>query len=479
MGFAGKTSVMAAARYDAVVVGSGPNGLAAAITLAEAGRSVLVLEAAAKPGGGLRTEQLLEPGFRHDVCATIMSLAPLTPLLARLQLDLVAPPAPLAHPFDDGSAAVAECSVNATAARLGPDAVAYRRLMHPLVAHARDLLTMFLGPPRVPSRPLLLARFGALGLLPATKLARLAFGGRDARALFAGAAAHSVLSLDEPVTSAFGLVMLISAHAGGWPVARGGSASVASALVCRLEELGGRVECGRRVVSVAELPPHGAALLDLVPDGVLAVAGRRLPEGYRRRLARYRRGAGVFKLDWTLDGPIPWRASDCRRAATVHLGGTLEEIAASEAEVARGRHPPRPFVLLTQPSLFDSTRAPAGRHVAWAYCHVPNGSDRDMTREVEDQIERFAPGFGDLVRARSGWSARRLEAEELNCVGGDISGGRMDLRQLVARPTLSLNPYATPDPALFLCSSATPPGGGVHGMCGVRAARAALRSRLS
>ncbi len=470
---------MVAESRDAVVVGSGPNGLAAAITLAEAGRSVLVLEAADEPGGGLRTRVLLEPGFRHDICATVMALVPVTPFLRRMELDLVWSPAPLAHPFDDGTAVVVERSVEATAEALGRDANSYRGLMAGLVQGAMRLIPQVMGPVRLFSHPLSMARFGLLGLLPANRLARLAFRGREARALLAGVAAHSLQSLDAPGTAAFGLVMLIAAHAGGWPIARGGSMSLGAALVRRLELLGGEVRCGCRVRSLGALPPHRAALLDLVPKGILEVAGDRLPVGYRHRLGRYRHGPGAFKLDWTLDGPIPWRSPDCARAATVHLGGTLEEIASSEYEVARGRHPQRPFVILVQPSLFDQTRAPEGRHVGWAYCHVPNGSDRDMTGAIEDQVERFAPGFRDLIRARSVWPPSRLEAEEPNCVGGDVAGGRMDLRQLFARPVASWNPYATPDPSLFICSAATPPGGSVHGMCGVWAARAALRSRLA
>ncbi len=474
----GVIKVMGGEPRDAVVVGSGPNGLAAAITLAEAGRSVLVLEAAAQPGGCLRSEELLETGFHHDVCATIMSLAGLTPLLAGLGIDLVVPSAPLAHPFDDGTAVVAERSVVATAEALGADGRAYRWLLEPLALRARRLLAMVMGPRRLPADPLLLARFGLPALLPAARLAKLAFRGREARALLAGAAAHSLLSLDEAGSAAFGLLMLLSAHAGGWPLARGGSASVANILVARLQELGGEIRCGERVSSLASLAPHRAVLLDLVPKGVLEVAGRQLPDRYRRRLAAYRHGPGAFKLDWTLDGPIPWQADACRRAATLHLGGTFEEIALSESEVAQGRHPLRPFVLLVQPTLFDPSRAPTGRHIAWAYCHVPNGSDRDLTREVEDQVERFAPGFRKLVRARGAITARRLEGLEPNCVGGDVNGGRMDLRQLFSRPAPRLDPYTTPVPELFLCSAATPPGGGVHGMCGVNAARTVLRTRL-
>ncbi|TMD11736.1 MAG: NAD(P)/FAD-dependent oxidoreductase [Chloroflexi bacterium] len=464
-------------RYDAVVVGSGPNGLAAAITLAEAGRSVLVLEAAGKAGGGLRTEELLEPGFRHDVCSTIMALPPLLPFFAPLKLDLVTPPTPLAHPFDDGTALVADRSVTQTASRLRGDANAYRRLIGPLAERMPELLAMVMGPPRPPGDPLLLLRFGLPGLLSALSLAGIFFQEREARALLAGAAAHSLLALDEAGTGAMGMLMLASAHAGGWPVARGGSASVAEAMTRRLSELGGELQCDHPVTSLESLPEHRVVLLDLVPKGVLELVGARLPQPYRADLETYRHGPGAFKLDWTLDGPIPWRSAECARAATVHLGGTMEEIAESELQVAKGRHPARPFVLLTQPTLFDRTRAQDGKHVAWAYCHVPNGSEVDMTAPIEAQVERFAPGFGDLIRRRSAWSPRRLEAEEPNCVGGDVMGGRMDLRGLLARPVLSLNPYATPDEKLFICSAATPPGGGIHGMCGVNAARAVLRSR--
>ena len=468
-------------RWDAVVVGAGPNGLVAAIRLAQAGRSVLVLEAADQPGGGLRTEELLEPSFRHDICATVQALVPLSPAFSALglDLDLVAPPAPLAHPFDDGSAVLLHPSVDETARDLGEDAAAYRRLIGPLTSDARLLAADILAPlTRIPRHPVLLARFGVPGLLPATGLAKLAFRGRRAQALLAGAAAHSGLSLGEPITAAFGLVMLLSAHAGGWPFARGGSSSLARILVSRLKALGGEIRCGQRVETLTGLPASRAVLLDLVPKGVLEVAGRRLPAGYRRWLAGYRYGPGVFKLDWTLNGPIPWRAAECSLAGTVHLGGTLEEIAIAEHEVAQGRHAERPFVLLTQPTLFDSLRAPPGRHVAWAYCHVPNGSSQNRTDAVERQIERFAPGFRDLIRARRARPAVELEQGELNCVGGDINGGRQDVWQLLARPAPRWIPYTTPDPSLFICSAATPPGGGVHGMCGWHAAGVVLRRAM-
>jgi phytoene dehydrogenase-like protein len=462
--------------YDVVVVGSGPNGLAAAITMAEAGRSVLVLERDRKPGGGLRTEELLEPGFRHDVCSTVMSLVPLLRFFAPLGLALVTPPAPLAHPFDDGTAALVARSVDETAGRL--DDPGYRKLIDPFAGAVADVLEAAARPSTILHRPLLFGRLGLSGVLSATFAARRLLRRPRTRALFAGAAAHSGLSLDEAGTAAFGAIMLGSAHAGGWPVARGGSAAVADAMVRRLREAGGEVECGRDVRSLEEVPGHRAALLDLAPKGAVGVAGRRFPVRYRARLQRFRHGPGAFKIDWTLDSPIPWRAAECGRAATVHLGGTFEEIARSEDDVAHGRVSERPFVLLTQPTLFDHTRAPAGKHTAWAYCHVPTGATVDMTEAIEGQIERFAPGFREVVRARKTWTPAAIEAVEPNCVGGDVMGGRMDLRGLVARPVLSLNPYATPDRAIFLCSAATPPGGGVHGMCGVNAARAALTSAL-
>lgn len=462
-------------RWDAVVVGAGPNGLAAAVRLAESGWSVLVLEAAGQPGGGLRTVELLETGCRHDVCATVHALTAVSPFMSRLPLDLVLPAAPLAHPLDNGSAVLLERPVEQTARALGSDGHAYRRLIGPITASAESLFRDLLGPLRLPRHPFLLARFGVPGLLPASRLATLAFEGRRARALLAGAAAHSMLSLQEPITAAFGLVMLASAHVGGWPFARGGSSSVAEALTSRLQALGGRVRCCRPVGALGNLPHSRVVLLDLSPRGVLDVAGQRLSPRYRRRLERYRYGPGVFKMDWTLEGPIPWRASECSTAGTVHLGGTLEEIALSEHEVACGRHPEHPFVVLTQPTLFDGSRAPRGRQIAWAYCHVPNGSQRDLTEAVERQIERFAPGFRDLVRARSAWATDVLERHEPNCVGGDINGGQQDLRQLLARPAPRWTPYATPDPSLLICSASTPPGGGVHGMCGWHAAGVALR----
>ena len=470
---------------DAIVVGSGPNGLAAAIALARAGRTVRVIEAEGTPGGGARSAELTLPGFVHDICSAIHPLGVGSPFFRRLPLAAhgltwIHPPAPLAHPFDDGTAAMLERSIEATTATFdrSADAAAYRRLMAPVVADADKLLDEILGPLKLPRHPLALARFGALAILPARVLARLLFRGEPARALFAGLAAHAIQPLDRPVTAAFGLVLGMLGHAVGWPLPRGGSQSIADALASCLRSLGGEVVTGRRVHSLNDLPPARAILFDVTPRQLLRIAGPAFPAGYRRKLAGYRYGPGVFKVDWALDGPIPWQAPACARAATVHLGGTLEEIADGEAAIGRGEHPERPFVLLAQQSLFDPSRAPAGQHTAWAYCHVPNGSRVDMAARIEAQIERFAPGFRDRVLARSVMPPALLEQRNANYVGGDINGGVQDLRQLFSRPTLRLVPYSTPAKRIYICSSSTPPGGGVHGMCGYAAARAALRRTL-
>jgi phytoene dehydrogenase-like protein len=466
---------------DAFVVGSGPNGLAAAIVLARAGRDVLVLEGEETPGGGCHSAELTLPGFVHDTCSTVHSLALASPFLGKLPLErhgleLAHPEAPLAHPLDGGSAVMLERSVDLTARGLGPDERAYRRLFGPLVRDSHLLFRQLLGPLRPPRHPLAMARFGLSGVRSAHALARSRFQGERARALLAGSCAHSMLSLRSPASAAFGIVLSMGAHAVGWPVARGGSQRLTDALVAELRSAGGTVETGHRVESLDELRDAGPVLLDVTPRQLLRIAGTRLPDRYRRRLERYRYGPGIFKLDWALDGPIPWRAPDAARAGTVHLGGTLDEIAASEDAAVSGRHHERPFVLLVQPSLFDPTRAPTGKHTAWAYCHVPSGSTRDMTDAVEAQVERFAPGFRDLIAARSAMDSVEVERRNPNYVGGDINGGAQDLRQLFTRPVARPVPYSTPVRGLFICSSSTPPGGGVHGMCGYFAARAALRA---
>jgi len=465
---------------DAVVVGAGPNGLAAAIVLAQAGVSVRVVEAADTVGGGARSAELTLPGFVHDVCSAIHPLGVASPFFRTLPLaehgvEWIEPPAALAHPFDDGTAVLLERSPEAAASDLGDDDVGWRRLFAPLVADAEPLLEDLLGPLHLPAHPVRLARFGARAAAPATTLARFAFRGERARGVFAGLAAHSMLRLDRPPSAAFGLTLGLLAHAVGWPLPRGGSQRLSDALASYLRSLGGEIETGRRVESLAELGEARPILLDVTPRGLLALAGDRLPTRYRHGLERYRYGPGVFKLDWALGGPIPWQAEECARAATVHLGATLEEIAVSEAAPGRGEIAEQPYVLLAQPSLFDPTRAPAGQHTAWAYCHVPNGSTVDMTERIEAQIERFAPGFRERILARSALGPAQMERYNENYVGGDINGGAATLSQLFTRPVARLSPYSTPLPGVFLCSSSTPPGGGVHGMCGYHAARAALR----
>jgi phytoene dehydrogenase-like protein len=457
---------------SAVVVGSGPNGLAAAIVLARAGREVAVLEGEETLGGGCRSAELTLPGFVHDTCSTVHALALASPFLREIALPLVHPDIPLAHPLDDGTAVLVHRSVEETAAGLGVDERAYTKVFGPLVREARPLFEQLLGPLRPPRHPLLLARFARDALRPA---AVSRFAGERARALLGGLSAHSMLPLSAPVSAAFGIVLGVSAHAVGWPVARGGSQRITDALADELRRLGGTLETGRRVESLAELDGSGPVLLDVTPRGLIALAGPRLPDAYRRRLGRYRYGPGVFKLDWALGGPIPWTAPDVARAGTVHVGGTLPELAASEAAANRGEHAERPFVLLVQATTFDPSRAPAGRHSAWAYCHVPSGSTRDMTAEIEAQVERFAPGFTRLIAARAAMDSAAVERHNPNYVGGDINGGLQDLRQLFTRPVARLNPYTTPLPGVYICSSSTPPGGGVHGMGGYWAARAALR----
>jgi phytoene dehydrogenase-like protein len=465
---------------DAVVVGSGPNGLAAAIELTRAGLSVVLLEGEDTIGGGVRSAELTLPGFIHDVCSAIYPLGIASPFFSSLPLadhglEWIHPPAPLAHPLDDGSAVLLERSLVETGNHLGRDSATYQELMRPLLGDWPKLAGEILAPPHVPSHPLLLARFARHAIRSAEALARDRFAGPRARALLAGLAAHSFLPLDRPPSAAVGLVLCLLGHAVGWPIPRGGAGRLSGVLASHLQSLGGRIETAAPVRSLDQLPQTRAILLDVTPRQLLQIAGDRLGARYCKRLQHYRYGPGVFKIDWALSGPIPWRAADCARAGTVHLGGTLEEIAAAEKEVWRGRHPERPYVLLAQQSLFDTSRAPAGKHTGWAYCHVPNGSTADMTQAIEGQVERFAPGFRDLILARATRTAAEYQVYNPNFIGGDINGGVQDLAQIFGRPVLKSDPYATDLEGVYLCSSSTPPGGGVHGMCGYHAARSALR----
>ena len=469
--------------YDAVVVGAGPNGLAAAVVLAEAGKTVLVIEAKSSIGGGCRTEDVTLPGFRHDICAAIHPMGLVSPLLRRLPLEQfgltwVQAPSPLAHPFDDGSAAVLHRSPSATAATLGSDGPAWEALMRPFLRDSDAIFEEILKPVRIPRHPFRMARFGALGLRSCASLIRSRFEGAKARALFAGCAAHSFLPLDAAASASFGLVLALVGHATDWPCAKGGSQRIVDSLAEYLRSLGGHIELGREVRTLADVPPSRAVLFDVTPRALDRIAGSALPDAFRRQLRSFRLGPGVFKIDWALSGPIPWMAPECHGAATVHLGGTFEELRASEHAAVHGQIAEQPFVLVAQQSLFDSTRAPAGHHTGWAYCHVPHGSTVDMTARIERQLERFAPGFTDLILARRTMSPADIEAHNPNMIGGDIGGGANNLMQFLFRPTRRWDPYTTPNPRLFLCSSSTPPGGGVHGMCGHWAATSALGSAL-
>ena len=466
---------------DAVVVGSGPNGLAAAVELARAGASVHVVEAREEIGGATRTRELTLPGFAHDVCSGCHPMGILSPFFRTLPLEdhglrWIRPPASVAHPLDGEPAVLLRRSLAETAGELGDDAGAYERTFAPFLGEPHELLADLLGPLRIPKHPIRMARFGAPGLLPAATWLRWRFRGERARALLAGCAGHSILPLERPLTTAVGMIFALTGHVEDWPVAAGGSIAITRALASHLRSLGGTIETGREIRALAELPPSRVVLFDTSPRALAEIAGSVLPDGYLRRLGRYRYGPGVFKLDWALDGPIPWRDPRVLEASTVHVGGTLDEVAAAEAAVWRGEHPERPFLIVVQQSQFDPSRAPEGKHTGYAYAHVPAGSTLDRTDAIERQIERFAPGFRDRILARHATTPADLERENPNLVGGAVAGGVADLFQFFARPVLRLDPYATPNPRLFLCSASTPPGGGVHGMCGFFAARSALRA---
>jgi phytoene dehydrogenase-like protein len=471
--------VASLAAADAIVVGAGPNGLAAAVTLARAGLAVRVIEGAGTPGGGCRTQELTLPGFRHDVCSAVHPLAAASPFFQRLDLaglgvTLRTPKVAFAHPLDGGRAAWLANSVDETAGALGVDGPSYRRLLAPLVRDAPLTLPSLLAPLRsVPGHPLAMARFGLDGIPPATMVARR-FRTEEAQALLAGVAAHTMQPLTAPGTGAFGLTLMMIAHLVGWPVVEGGSSGLIDALVAELAAHGGQVETGHWVRSLAELPPARAVLLDVTPRQLAALNGGSIPGVEGRALRHFQYGPGVCKVDWALSGPVPWQAAACREAGTVHLGGTLAEIARSEAQAAAGEHAERPYCLVAQPGVVDPTRAPAGQHTLWGYCHVPSGSTVDVSDRIEAQIERFAPGFRDLILARSVRTAAGMERYNPNYVGGDINSGAATLRQTLFRPTARWNPYRTPLPGIYLCSASTAPGGGVHGMCGDGAARTVL-----
>jgi phytoene dehydrogenase-like protein len=474
---------MTRAAYDAVVVGAGPNGMAAAIVLARAGLRVLLREAAEEPGGGARTTRLTLPGYAHDVCSAVHPLGLGSPFFRRLPLanyglEWIIPPASAAHPLDDGSAVLLERSTAAMDRQLGPDAAAWQSLMDPFVGHWQALFADALGPLKVPRHPLLLARFGLTALPAATWLARRRFRGTRAPALFGGIAAHATLPLRDPPSAAIGMILGIAGHAVGWPIPRGGSVSITRALIAYFRSLGGELQTEAPVTSLDELPRARAVLLDLTPRQILRLDATHFSPLYRLQLEHFQYGLGTFKVDWALDAPIPWQAQEANETATVHLGGTLDEMDRNRQQEWHGQPAECPFVLVVQPSVFDASRAPEGKHVGWAYCHLPNASSVDMTDRIEAQIERFAPGFRSRILVRHVMSPADFERHNANLIGGDLSGGEVNLMQLLFRPALRPIPYATTDPRVFVCSSSTPPGGGVHGMGGYYAARLALRRRF-
>lgn len=466
-------------KYDAVVVGSGPNGLSAAILLQQSGLSVLILEAKEQIGGGLRSAELTLPGYLHDVCSAIHPLAVSSPFLKTLPLknhglDFVYPEVSAAHPFDSGDAAVLKGTAEETASGLGSDAGAYLELLEPLLRKWPDLLSDILGPLGIPDHPLDLASFGLKALRSASAMTAK-FRTEKARGLWAGMAAHSMQPLGNLTTAAIGMVLLATGNKVGWPIPIGGSKAIADSLSSYFLSLGGRIQTGVPVKSMSDIPQASAILFDLTPKQLLEIAPERFSPLYRWQLQRYRYGMGIFKIDWALDGQVPFKSEACRKAGTIHLGNTFEEIEAAEKMVSRGQHPDKPFVLFAQQSLFDSSRAPEGKHTAWAYCHVPHGSETDMTAAIENQVERFAPGFKDLILAKHTMNTRQVEVYNPNYIGGDINGGVIDITQLFTRPVLSVSPYRTSAKGIYICSSSTPPGGGVHGMCGYHAARQVLK----
>ncbi|MDX1641284.1 MAG: NAD(P)/FAD-dependent oxidoreductase [Balneolaceae bacterium] len=468
--------------YDAIVVGSGPNGLAAGIRLVLEGYSVKIFEASETVGGGMRTGELMEPGYHHDICSAIHPMAAVSPFLKKLPLEefglkWIHPIHPAAHPMDDQPAGVLFNDLQETAFHLEKDADYYRKIVEPIQKNWDGLSKDFLGPLRFPKHPIKMGLFGLKALQPASRFQRT-FKTERAKALFAGMAAHSILPLDEIATTAIALVFFGAGHTGGWPLPKGGSQSLANAMAGYFKSLGGEIETGFRVSSIEELPKSKAVLFDLTPQQVDRIVADKFPSSYKRKLRKFKRGAGVFKIDYILKEPVPWKDPQCRRAGTVHLGGTFDEIAASEKEIAEGNHPDNPFILVAQQSLFDKTRTPDNKETLWAYCHVPNGSKVDMTDVIENQIERFAPGFKDIIEFKTTMNTGDFEEYNANYIGGDINGGRQDIWQLFSRPVHWIHPYATPADGIYFCSSSTPPGGGVHGMCGYHAANLVLKKEF-
>ena len=475
-----KGKIIASNKYDALVIGSGPNGLAAAITLAQAGLSVAIFEAKNTIGGGMRSAELTLPGFVHDICSAVHPLGVGSPFFRSLPLEKhglkwIHAPFPLGHPFDDGTAAILNRSVDLTGKTLNGDDSAYKKLVNSFVKNWNNLASDILAPLHFPHHPILLSHFAYYALRSAYGLSNSLFQNEPARSFFAGLSAHAILPLTKPLTAAFGLILAVLGHAVGWPFPQGGSQKIADALASYFLSLGGKIYTGVNVENLEELPPSHAILCDLTPKQLLKIGQNQFPIQYQRQLEKYRYGPGVFKMDWALNAPIPWKVKECSQAGTIHLGGTFEEIIESERNVWENKHPKKPYIILAQPSLFDRSRAPEHHHTAWGYCHVPNGSDRNMTEEIENQIERFAPNFKDTILAKSSMSAQDMERYNPNYVGGDINGGVQDIYQLFTRPTNQIVPYATPLKGVYICSSSTPPGGGVHGMCGYYAASTALK----
>lgn len=469
--------------YDAVIVGSGPNGLSAGVRLAQEGLKVLILEAKPTIGGGTRTQELTEPGFSHDVCSAVHPTAAGSPFLKTLDLEkfgleFIHPEIPYVHPLDDGDAVAAYRSIEKTAEHLGIDGKAYLKIFKEFTDNWDYLSQDILGTLRVPKHPLLMARFGWYGLFSAKLFTNSLFKDPRTKSLFAGCAAHSIIPLSNAFTASFGLVLGSSAHAVGWPFVKGGSSAITTALAELFISLGGEIITDHEVRSMADIPSSRSVLFDLTPRQIAKIADKELPNTYKKKLLNYTYGPGTFKIDWALSEPVPWKNELSRKAGTLHLGGTFQELAASEEAVWKGEHHEKPYVLVAQPSLFDETRAPSGKHTLWAYCHVPNGSEKDMTRIIEDQIERFAPGFRDTIISKHTMHSKEMELYNSNYIGGDINGGAQIAKQLFGRPVLKWDPYKIPSDGLYICSSSTPPGGGVHGMSGYHAAESVLKNEF-